>query len=49
MFEVIHEKDPHIVSYSPDEYGLYLIGAREINSNDINNCPLLTEDKLDEL
>jgi predicted kinase len=34
MFEVIHKDDPHIVGYSPEEQGLYLIGARanEVNS-----------------
>lgn len=28
MFEVIHENDPHIISYKKEEQGLWLIGAR---------------------
>jgi predicted kinase len=29
MFEVIHPSDPHIIPYTPEQHGLYLIGARE--------------------
>lgn len=45
MFEVIHPEDPHIVEYSLDECGVYLIGARkkELNSK------LFTELELDEI
>ena len=28
MFEVIHPKDPHIISYKEEDMGLWLIGAR---------------------
>lgn len=30
LFEVIHEKDPHIIEYPPEMQGLFLIGAREL-------------------
>ena len=45
MFEVIHPEDKHIIEYKDNEFGLYLIGARnlDINSN------LLSELELDEL
>jgi len=45
MFEVIHPEDPHIIDYSEDEKGLYLIGARE----KYEGSPLYTEDKLDKI
>lgn len=45
MFEVIHPEDPHIISYSAEEQGLYLIGARE-NTMDARELP---EEALDEL
>lgn len=45
LFEVVHEKDPHIVDYTPQEQGLYLIGARGMGENDLE----LTEDELDEI
>lgn len=35
-FEVIHPNDPHIIEYSEDEKGLYLIGVRGKKQNDIN-------------
>lgn len=43
MFEVIHAKDPHIISYKPHELGLYLIGARE----KLLDSPLVSERNLD--
>lgn len=45
MFEVIHPEDPHIIKYSPEEQGLYLIGARENTVDSVE----LTEEALDEL
>lgn len=34
MFEVIHPEDKHIIEYSPEQHGLWLIGARGLNFND---------------
>lgn len=31
MFEVIHPEDPHIISYTQEMYGLWLIGARRLD------------------
>ncbi|VTU41630.1 MULTISPECIES: AAA family ATPase [unclassified Variovorax] len=45
MFEVLHEKDPHIVPYEKEDHGLHLIGAREIRQG----SSLLTEGELDDL
>lgn len=44
MFEVIHPDDPHIVEYSADECGLYLIGARCKTLD----APLRSEESLDD-
>lgn len=43
MFEVVHPNDPHIIPYTKEQHGLYLIGARgkELNS------PLVSEGELD--
>ena len=43
MFEVIHPEDPHIIPYTPEQHGLYLIGAREKELN----SPLKSERDLD--
>ena len=45
MFEVVHEKDPHIIAYKPHEMGLYLIGER---SKELDS-PLSSERELDVL
>jgi predicted kinase len=42
-FEVIHPKDPHIIEYNEKDYGLWLIGARELNEDSLS----LTEEELD--
>lgn len=34
MFENIHEDDPHIINYAPEDCGLWLIGVRGLNIND---------------
>lgn len=34
MFENIHPDDPHIIEYSPKDYGLWLIGVRGLNLDD---------------
>lgn len=34
MFEVIHPEDKHIIEYSKEQHGLWLIGARGLNFND---------------
>lgn len=34
MFEVIHPNDPHIIEYSADQCGLWLIGVRGLNVDD---------------
>ena len=44
-FECIHPEDPHIIPYSAEQQGLYLIGAREI----VQGSLLLREDELDAL
>lgn len=36
MFEAIHPKDPHIISYNESEQGLWLIGARKKQENSKN-------------
>ncbi len=43
LFEVIHPEDPHIIQYSEQDYGLWLIGAREKNIK----SELLKEEELD--
>jgi predicted kinase len=45
MFEVIHPQDPHIVKYNKEDYGLWLIGAREKEEN----SPLFKEAQLDKI
>lgn len=45
MFEVIHPQDPHIVKYQKEDYGLWLIGARDKKEN----SPLLKEVELDKI
>ena len=35
MFEVVHPKDPHIIKYDENEQGLWLIGARGKNIDDL--------------
>jgi predicted kinase len=45
MFEVIHEKDPHIIEYSESEYDIYLIGARGHKFDD----KVLSEVEIDEI
>lgn len=45
MFEVIHANDPHIVKYSKEECGLYLIGARGLDYD----SPHKTENELDSI
>lgn len=44
MFEVIHPEDPHIIPYTKEEQGLYLIGARTKELN----APLISEHILDQ-
>lgn len=44
-FEVIHPKDPHIIKYKEADMGLWLIGARGLNENDLSH----TEEFLDTL
>lgn len=34
MFEVLHKADPHIIEYTPEDMGLYLIGVRGKGFND---------------
>lgn len=48
-FEVICAEDPHIIKYSENEFGLYLIWSRDISSKNIENMNLLSEEKLDEI
>jgi len=43
MFEVVHPDDPHVIPYTEDDHGLYLIGARHIEVG----SRLLTEETLD--
>ena len=45
MFEVIHPEDKHIIEYSPEQNGLWLIGARDL---DFKSQPL-NEIELDKL
>lgn len=45
MFEVLHPKDPHIITYGENDFGLHLIGARQIEVG----SSLLTEHELDGL
>lgn len=45
MFEVIHPNDPHIISYNEKDQGLWLIGARELNSDSVE----LKEAELDSI
>jgi len=45
MFEVLHPDDPHIIEYTADDYGLYLIGARGKLETDV----VESEEMLDEL
>ncbi len=45
MFEVIHPEDPHVISYSKEQMGLYLIGVR---GKKISDQPW-NEEKIDEL
>lgn len=45
MFEVVHPKDPHIIPYSEEEQGLYLIGARKKRLDSI----LTSESDLDKM
>ena len=33
-FEFIHEKDPHVVVYSKEQEGLYLLGMRNVNTGE---------------
>jgi predicted kinase len=35
MFEVIHPQDPHIIEYSPQEQGLWLLGVRGKGETDL--------------
>lgn len=44
LFEVVHPSDPHIVQYSQEEQGLYLIGGRGLSLNDLE----FSEEVLDE-
>ncbi|MFV0480853.1 MAG: RNA ligase [Campylobacteraceae bacterium] len=45
MFEVVTPKDPHIIKYEKDEFGVYLIGARGKLWSD----KALSEDEVDEV
>lgn len=45
MFEVIHPQDPHIVEYTDEHHGLWLIGARRLGQDNRE----LPEQALDEL
>ncbi|PIE85537.1 hypothetical protein CSA08_01390 [Candidatus Gracilibacteria bacterium] len=47
MFEVIHPDDPHIIKYEKEDCGLYLIGARNIEENNLEDMCLLSEKELD--
>ncbi|MBS9784124.1 metallophosphoesterase [Candidatus Gracilibacteria bacterium] len=49
MFEVIHPSDPHIISYGDSDFGLYLIGARNLQAENLDSMELLSEKELDEL
>jgi len=46
LFEIVHPNDPHIIQEAP---GAYLIGARDLNSNEVYNSSLLKERYLDDL
>lgn len=45
LFEVLHPEDPHVVRYSPDQLGLYLIGARTMGEQDLET----SEETLDRI
>lgn len=45
MFEVIHPDDKHIIEYAPENFGLWLIGARGLNMSD----KIVTETQLDNI
>lgn len=45
MFENIHPDDPHIIEYSPKDYGLWLIGVRGLNLDD----KIYSEKEVDEI
>lgn len=45
MFEAIHPQDPHIISYAPEEQGLWLIGARAKDES----SPTKSEQELDHM
>ena len=49
MFEVLHPDDPHIIPYSADQFGLYLIGCRDISSSSLDDMRLFSETELDTL
>lgn len=38
LFEVVHESDPHIIEYSEEGRGLYLIGARGKGAESVELC-----------
>jgi hypothetical protein len=45
LFEVLHPDDPHIIEYTPDMHGLWLIGARRLDWD----AKVMTEEELDDL